>query len=345
MTGLTKSYRDTLAVDSLSLDVGAEEIVAILGPSGCGKTTTLRSIAGFVRPDAGEIALGGQMVFGPGIDVPAARRGVGVVFQHLALFPHMSVARNVGFGVAKSARRERVGEMLALVGLDGYERRFPRQLSGGQQQRVALARALAPGPRLLCLDEPFSDLDADLRAQLRTEVRKTIKASGTPTIFVTHDQQEAMSVSDRVAVMHDGRLRQVAEPESLYLRPADPWVARFVGEGELIPVRIDGEVLFSALGKAHWPELQNGPQGNCTMLVRPEWIRVGEGSEAEHKGIIEEVDYRGSAYRTTVRLEDFEGRPGRLVLELTSDQAGRPGDHIPLVLAVHHPVVYQASEM
>lgn len=336
---MTKQFGTRAAVNSLSFQVEPDEILAILGPSGCGKTTTLRCIAGFVRPDAGEIILAGQTVFGPETDLPAARRSVGVVFQHLALFPHMNVARNIGFGLERKQRRERVSQMLALVGLEGYEKRYPRQLSGGEQQRIALARALAPRPRLLCLDEPFSDLDAELRGQLRGEVRETIKASGTAAIFVTHDQEEALSISDRVAVMKDGEFRQVSDPESLYSKPSDPWVARFVGEGELIPGRVTGNQIRSALGTISLARKDRHQEGCCWLLVRPEWVSVARNQEGV-QAIVDKVDFQGSTYRTAVQLDDFEGVSSRAILKLSREEACRPGEKIFLSLKIDSPVLF-----
>jgi putative spermidine/putrescine transport system ATP-binding protein len=243
---LTKHFGSHVAVDGLTLSVEKGEFVSLLGPSGCGKTTTLQMIAGFVEPSGGAIKLEGRDL----LAVKPARRGLGIVFQSYALFPHMSVAENVGFGlemqgVAKPERAKRVAETLELVGLGAFAGRFPRQMSGGQQQRVALARALVIRPQILLLDEPLSNLDAKLREEMQIELRQIQRTVGTTTILVTHDQAEAMALSDRIVVMNKGRAEQVAAPHEAYERPATPFVANFLGKTNLIdgravrPERID----------------------------------------------------------------------------------------------------------
>ena len=239
------------AVDGLSLVVAEGEIVALLGPSGCGKTTTLRLIAGFETPDAGTVSLRGEMVAGPGSFVPPETRGVGIVFQDYALFPHLSVEDNVGFGLdrlTRAARRARVAEVLELVGLGDFGRRYPHELSGGQQQRVAVARALAPAPALLLLDEPFSNLDADLRAQMREEIEIILRKTKTTAIFVTHDQEEAFALADRVGVLWHGRIEQLAAPETVYHHPASQFVAEFVGAADFLPGVVTSEGIVTELG-------------------------------------------------------------------------------------------------
>jgi iron(III) transport system ATP-binding protein len=227
-------------------------ILALLGPSGCGKTTTLRLIAGFEAPDAGQVVIAGRTVAdGPGPGVPPEDRGVGIVFQDYALFPHLTVDDNVGFGLralGRSARRERAREILSLVGLADLGARYPHELSGGQQQRVAVARALAPAPALLLLDEPFSNLDADLRTQMRDEVEKILRATGTTAVFVTHDQEEAFTIADAVGVLSHGRLEQIDSPEGIYHHPATPFVAEFVGAADFIPGLVTSEGIVTELG-------------------------------------------------------------------------------------------------
>jgi putative spermidine/putrescine transport system ATP-binding protein len=235
LDALSKDFGPHKAVDGLTLSVEKGEFVSLLGPSGCGKTTTLQMIAGFVEPSGGAIRLEGRDL----LAVKPAKRGLGIVFQSYALFPHMSVAENVGFGlemqgVAKAERAKRVGETLELVGLGAFAARFPRQMSGGQQQRVALARALVIKPQILLLDEPLSNLDAKLREEMQIELRQIQRTVGTTTILVTHDQAEAMALSDRIVVMNKGRAEQVAAPHEAYERPATPFVANFLGKTNLV---------------------------------------------------------------------------------------------------------------
>ncbi|HYN88168.1 MAG TPA: ABC transporter ATP-binding protein, partial [Ardenticatenaceae bacterium] len=234
-TGLAKSFGDVRAVDNLSLAVRPGEVVAVLGPSGCGKTTALRLIAGFERPDAGEVRIGERVVAGRDTCLPPERRRVGLVFQNYALFPHMSVAENVAYGVRRGQdRAARVREILSRVELDGLDARLPHELSGGQQQRVALARALAPQPEVLLMDEPFSNLDAGLRAQVRKEVREILRVTNTAVLFVTHDQEEALLMGDRVAILHAGAVEQVGAPADVFHTPATRFVAGFLGVADFI---------------------------------------------------------------------------------------------------------------
>jgi iron(III) transport system ATP-binding protein len=254
LSGVTKRYAadGPPAVDGLSLAIESGHLLALLGPSGCGKTTALRLIAGFESLDAGTIAIAGRVVAeGRGAGVPPEERGVGLVFQDYALFPHLTVGDNVGFGLhrqGKRGRRDRVAEVLGLVGLGDFASRYPHELSGGQQQRVAVARALAPAPALLLLDEPFSNLDADLRAQMRDEVEKILRATGTTAVFVTHDQEEAFTIADAVGVLNHGRLEQLGSPEEIYHRPATPFVAEFVGAADFIPGVVDAAGIRTELG-------------------------------------------------------------------------------------------------
>ncbi len=270
--GLRKHYGATRAVDGADLEVEAGSICALLGPSGCGKTTTLRLIAGLEQPDAGEVAIGERVLCGPSGFVAPENRRIGMVFQDYALFPHLDVAGNVGYGLGRRPDRDRVAEVLELVGLGGEADRPVHELSGGQQQRVALARALAPTPELILLDEPFSNLDAGLRDRLRQEVREILSRAGVTALFVTHDQAEALSIAETVAVMRDGVIEQVGTPEEIYSRPGSRWVARFLGEIEVVPGdAADGRVTCE-LGSF---SAEHGIDGAVDVLIRPESISIG----------------------------------------------------------------------
>ena len=310
ITGLRKSYGGAAVVKDFSLDVARGEFVTFLGPSGCGKTTTLRMIAGFEAPSAGSIRIDGKDV----TQVRTAKRAIGMVFQSYALFPNMSVAGNVGFGLrvaGKSAAqiKSRVDEMLALIKLPDLADRYPRQLSGGQQQRVSLARALAPSPQILLLDEPLSALDARIRVSLREEIRALQRKLGITTIFVTHDQEEALSMSDRVVVMNDGRIEQAGTPHEIYNQPRTRFVASFVGtlnalEAEVIDaasgaLRIEGQ---SVVARAGFESAKPGQK--LAVALRPEAMRLGEGAAGRNRlvGVVEEVSFLGSVIRVRLRL-------------------------------------------
>lgn len=271
---LTKRFGDVTAVDCVDLDVRRGEFLSVLGPSGCGKTTLLRLVAGFERPDSGGIEIGGRVVAGPRRHLPPEERRIGMVFQESALFPHLDVAGNIGFGLARRDRQRRIAELVALVGLAGLQRRMPHELSGGQQQRVALARALAPHPALILLDEPFSSLDATLRSQLRGDVREILRSAGATTLFVTHDQGEALEISDRVAVMRAGRIEQVSTPDELYLRPVNRFVAGFVGEANLLPGEVRHGEVQTLVGRfrAGHGALADGVRAE--VLLRPEQLHM-----------------------------------------------------------------------
>ena len=287
------------AVDGLSLRVAEGEILALLGPSGCGKTTTLRLIAGLETPDAGTITLRGRPVAGPGHAVPPEERGVGIVFQDYALFPHLTVGDNVGFGLARAARRDRVGDVIDLVGLGGLAARYPHELSGGQQQRVALARALAPAPAVMLLDEPFSNLDADLRAQMRDEVERILRSSATTAIFVTHDQEEAFTLADRVGVLRAGRVEQLATPSQIYHRPATRFVASFVGAADFLPGVVTDLGIVTEVGTfANVEQLALGAR--VDVMIRPDDITFVP--ETDGAGTITRRYFRGSETVYCIRL-------------------------------------------
>jgi iron(III) transport system ATP-binding protein len=266
---LAKSFGPVRAVDGLELDVHEGELLALLGPSACGKTTALRMIAGLEQPDAGSVEIRGRLVTDRDRWVPPEARRVGLVFQEWALFPHLDVWRNVAFGL-DGAADQRVEELLDLVHLRDVAHRMPHELSGGQQQRVAVARALAPRPDLLLLDEPFSNLDAQLRTAVRAEVHEVLRATGTTAVLVTHDQEEALSVADRVAVMRAGRVLQVGTPYELYSAPVDGFVARLVGDANVLEAAAAGGRVSFALGEVDAAV----PDGACEVLVRPESLRA-----------------------------------------------------------------------
>ena len=267
-----KRFGRIQAVDGASLQVREGELAALLGPSGSGKTTLLRVLAGFEAPDAGEVSIGGRVVAGGGQWIEPEHRRIGMVFQDGALFPHLTIADNVGFGAR--GRLERVGECLELVGLADRSRAYPHELSGGERQRIALARALAADPSVVLLDEPFAALDASLRETLRVEVRRILKEAGASALLVTHDQAEALSLADTVAVMRDGRIEQVGTPEELYQRPATRWVAEFLGEADVLPGVASAGFVECELGRVGAPASLSGA---VDVVLRPESVAVGIG--------------------------------------------------------------------
>ncbi|MFC3832251.1 MULTISPECIES: ABC transporter ATP-binding protein [Deinococcus] len=301
LRGLGKRHAPGLppVVDDLNLTAAPGELLTLLGPSGCGKTTTLRLIAGLEHPDAGTVLLDGRDVTHP--HVPPERRGVGLVFQEYALFPHLDVLGNVAFGLRHLPRAERLPrarETLALVGLTVFESRFPHQLSGGQQQRVALARALAPRPRVLLLDEPFSNLDAQLRHTTRQEVRAILRRSGTTAILVTHDQEEALAFSDRLVLMRAGRAEQTGTPQEVYTRPRTAFVANFLGRSNLLSGTADRLMARTALGILPLSEAAQGP---VLVSVRPEHLAFTD-DPAGTPVVITARDFRGRDATYTVQL-------------------------------------------
>lgn len=279
---LVKSFeKGKPVVDSVSFDVKENEIFALLGPSGCGKTTTLRLIAGFESPDQGEVSLNGRLLTGPGSFVPPQQRGIGFVFQDYALFPHMSALHNVAFGLQNLPKHKRevfAEEVLCRTGMGDYKDRSPAELSGGQQQRVALARAIAPKPNLVLLDEPFSNLDAMLRDSTRKEVRSILKKAGMSAVLVTHDQEEALSFADRIAVMNEGRIEQIGVPEEVYYKPKTKFVAQFLGRTNLLEAEAVGSKrVETSIGPV---ELDCEACGKVVCSIRPEHLTI----EAPHEG-------------------------------------------------------------
>jgi iron(III) transport system ATP-binding protein len=295
-SNISKSFNGSAAVADATVAVNQGESLALLGPSGCGKTTLLRILAGLEVPDSGTVSIAKTLLAGPHVFVPAEARRIGMVFQDWALFPHMTVAGNVAYGLTRSEiARGRVGEMLAMVGLSGLGDRYPEQLSGGQAQRVALARALAPQPRIVLFDEPFSNLDGELRSRLRSDVVALLRDLGMTSIFVTHDQEEAFVLGDRVAIMSDGRIVQHGTPAEVYQYPATPWVAGFVGEANVLEGHAGNGTMTSPLGSL---PLLDGVAGTCRAVVRPEHLVLSEGGD----GVVAGVQFYGhdSSYEVSV---------------------------------------------
>jgi iron(III) transport system ATP-binding protein len=334
------------AVNDVSFGLAAGEIGVLIGPSGCGKTTLLRAVAGLEPVSGGQIRLSGEVVSAAGRNVAPEQRRIGMVFQDYALFPHLDVGHNVGFGIhgmPRAERAQRVAEVLTLVGLAGIERRFPHELSGGQQQRVALARALAPRPRLLLLDEPFSNLDVDLRERLAHEVRGILKAAQATALFVTHDQLEAFAIGDAIGVMHEGHLHQWDDAYTLYHRPATRFVADFIGHGVFTPARITrnghGVVVQTALGALS--DMQECPlpeafaQGECDVLLRADDI-VHDDSAAVKAEIVRKA-FRGSEFLYTLRLQNGE----TVLAHVPSHHDHKIGEWIGIRPEVDHVVTFE----
>ena len=332
LDGVTRSFGPETAVDDLTLSVHEGELLTLLGPSGCGKTTTLRLLAGLDRPDQGAIRVDGELVAGPDRFVSPEARDVGLVFQSFALFPHLSVAENVAFGLDdpdSEAADRRVADLLDLVGLDGYGDRSPTDLSGGQRQRVALARSLAPEPDVLLLDEPFSNLDVALRVEMREEVARILNEAGVTAVSVTHDQEEALSISDRVAVMSEGRIEQVGSPASLFEHPESRFVASFLGQASFVPGKITESSVDTTIG-SYGRDLLEGVTdeyvgAEVDVLVRPDDLRLspadgeagpisaetqpvttadGGTSVASADGEVVQRQYTGPSFVYHVQLDD-----------------------------------------
>ena len=334
------------AVDEVSFGLRTGDIGVLIGPSGCGKTTLLRAVAGLERASAGEVRMSGELIEGGGVHLPAEARRIGMVFQDYALFPHLDVGHNVGFGLGAVPRRERAGrvaEVLGLVGLPGTEKRMPHELSGGQQQRVALARALAPRPQLLLLDEPFSNLDVELRERLAHEIRVILKAAGATALFVTHDQLEAFAIGDSIGVMHQGRLHQWDDAYTLYHRPATRFVADFIGHGVFAPAtlrEVDGQVVVDTpLGPlkdvAECPLPSAFGQGRCEVLLRADDIVHDDAAPV--KAQIVRKAFRGSEFLYTLRLSTGE----TVLAHVPSHHDHKVGEWIGIRPEVDHVVTFE----
>jgi putative spermidine/putrescine transport system ATP-binding protein len=327
LTSITKRYGEVRAADEVSLDVADGEFVVLLGPSGCGKTTTLRIIAGFVEPTSGSVRLGDRDV----TTLPPWKRNAGLVFQSYALFPHITVAENVAFGlemrkVPKADMAPRIAEALRLVRLDHLGDRLPRQLSGGQQQRVALARALVFRPDVLLLDEPLSNLDAKLRQDVRVEIRELQRKLGLTTVMVTHDQEEALTMADRLVVMNEGRIRQIGSQQDLYERPSDKFVADFVGRSTFIDGTMERSGRFVSAGGL--VVACDGPaSGAASLALRPERLALTKGAppalDNRYSGTVEFISYLGSQVDLHVRLTPLE----RVIVQIQN----RPEQPLPVI--------------
>ena len=334
-------YAGKPVVSGLSFSLAPGEIGCLLGGSGCGKTTVLRAIAGFEPLQSGRIALNGHWVADANWQLAPERRHIGMVFQDYALFPHMSVADNVAFGLREwrgNDKRHRVDEMLVLVGLADAGKRYPHQLSGGQQQRVALARALAPGPTVLLLDEPFSNLDVELRERLSIDVHNILKATGTTALLVTHNQQEAFAMADRVGVMVDGQLQQWSSPYKLYHEPVTRHIATFVGDGVFLPARVSGHNCISfELGELCQIQPVDVPEGQLVdVLIRPDDIQHDDHSSVRAR-VIERV-FRGAAFLYTLELPSGD----RVLSLVPSHHDHAVGEMIGIRLEIDHLVAFPA---
>ncbi|WP_410873468.1 ABC transporter ATP-binding protein [Nocardia sp. A7] len=342
---VSKSFGATKVLDNIDLDVPDGTAAAVVGASGCGKTTLLRVIAGFEGPDSGSVQLGSETVVRQGLCVPPQRRRIGYVAQDGALFPHMSVADNIAYGLHTGLRgvldrlrpgddHPRITELLAMVSLTpDYAARLPHQLSGGQQQRVALARALAREPDLMLLDEPFSALDTGLRATTRQAVADTLRAAGMTSILVTHDQEEALSFAEQVAVMRAGRFTQVGPPQQVYHQPADLFTARFLGDCVLLDALCEADTAKSALGPV--PVQRDAPTGQVTLMIRPEQLAAQVIADDEpHSGLVTAIDFRGPDVIVTIELAEGAGT---VRVRRTGIDAPTPGDRVRLT--VHGPAV------
>ncbi|MDH5560539.1 MAG: ABC transporter ATP-binding protein [Deltaproteobacteria bacterium] len=302
LENIDKKFQNTPALRGLDLSIHRNEMVALLGPSGCGKTTTLRIIGGFERPDSGLVSIRGKCVFDKKRFIPPEKRKIGMVFQDIALFPHLSLSENIAFGLkgSKSDKNQRVGEMLELIGLVNQGKKLPHMISGGQQQRVAIARALAPKTEILLLDEPFSSLDFQLRRQLRQDIKKILTQLDVTVILVTHDQYEAFSFAERIVMMHDGQVMQDGSPLECYQNPKNTWVASFVGTANFIPAKIYEERIVTPIGILM--NKQRETSGDYQIMIRPEDISILPANKGEEQGIVENSMFLGNREIFFVKL-------------------------------------------
>jgi iron(III) transport system ATP-binding protein len=347
LDGVSRTYAQETAVDDLSVTVRDGELLTLLGPSGCGKTTTLRLIAGLEAPTAGTITIGEETVASAGTARPPESRDVGLVFQNFALFPHLSVAENVAFGLKDwptDERDRRVDELLDLVDLADHREKAPTQLSGGQQQRVALARSLAPEPDVLLLDEPFSNLDVRLRVEMREEVRRILKEAGVTAISVTHDQEEALSISDRVAIMNDGTIEQIGTPEAVFENPGSRFVASFLGRASFLPGRVRGDVVETSLGTLSTDQL-HGPVeaydgAKIDVLVRPDDLEANSVDAPATNGTIVHRQYNGPDFVYRVELDT--GEVVRCLHNHAETYEG--GQRVAVEIVADHPLAWYPAE-
>ena len=324
---VSKRFGGVVAVDEVSFDLGDHELLALVGPSGCGKSTLLRILAGLQPTETGTVELGGRMIDDGRHPVPPEGRRVGLVFQEHALFPHLTVAGNIGFGVRDGDRWARIAEMLDLVGLAGYDERYPHELSGGERQRVALARALAPRPAVLLLDEPFASLDPNLRSRVRDDVAAILRSTRTPAIMVTHDQNEALAVGDRVAVMRAGRIVQIDTPEHVFHEPVNRFVAAFMGEASFLPWSV---------AAAEIAGVDDHASQSALAMVRPDDVTFAV--EPDGAASVDAAEFRGSSWCYTLRLpsggtvRSLQSHLERVAVGSRVSAAMRAG-HVPVVVA------------
>jgi iron(III) transport system ATP-binding protein len=347
LEGITRLFAEEAAVENLSLSVRDGELLTLLGPSGCGKTTTLRLIAGLDRPTSGRIQIAGVDVASDTEFVAPEDRDVGLVFQNFALFPHLSVEENIAFGIDDwddDDRNRRVTNLLELVGLEAHRKKMPSQLSGGQQQRVALARSLAPEPDVLLLDEPFSNLDVRLRVEMREEVRRILKEAGVTAVSVTHDQEEALSISDRVAIMNDGHLEQIGQPEVVFENPESRFVASFLGRASFLTGRVRGDIVETPLGTLSTDQI-NGPLSaydgaRIDVLVRPDDLQATAAEESLADGRVVHRQYNGPNFVYRVELDS-----GGVVRCLHNHvQTFEHGQGVAVDIVADHPLAWYPTE-